>query len=83
MGIASVLALILVVLKAMGLTGLAWGWCLLGFGVDILLFVGIIVAGFLFGKKTIKVAKDQLNNLDKINIDEMENRINAARDRLG
>jgi hypothetical protein len=78
MGIASVLALILVVLKAMGLTGLAWGWCLLGFGVDILLFVGIIVAGFLFGKKTLKAAATHLSSFE-----DMEDKINTARDKLG
>jgi hypothetical protein len=78
MGIASVLALILVVLKAMGLTGLAWGWCLLGFGVDILLFVGIIVAGFLFGKKAVKAATTHLSSFE-----DMEDKINTARDKLG
>jgi hypothetical protein len=62
----------------MGLTGLAWGWCLLGFGVDALLLIGIVAAGYFFGKKTLKVAATHLGSFE-----EMEDKINTARDKLG
>jgi hypothetical protein len=81
MGIASVLAVILIVLKALGLVTLAWGWCLLGFGIDVLLFVGIVAAGFFFGKKTLKVAEKHFEGV--FDGDAMQDRINTARDKLG
>ncbi len=64
MGIASILALILVVLKALGLTTIAWGWCLLGFGVDIVIAVGAVVFGYFFGRKITKKVGEKLNDTD-------------------
>ncbi len=61
MGIASVLALILVVLKALGLITIAWGWCLAGFGFDIVLAVAVVVAGYFFGSKITKKVGKQLD----------------------
>jgi hypothetical protein len=73
MGIASILAVILVVLKATGFTALAWGWCLAGFGFDIALAVVMLTLGYFFSKKAVKA----VNNTDIVD------RINAAKDRLG
>jgi hypothetical protein len=53
MGIGSTLAVILIVLKALGLVTLAWGWCFLGFGVDIVLGVACFVGAFFFAKKAV------------------------------
>jgi hypothetical protein len=77
MGIFSTLALILVVLKALGLVTLTWGWCLLGFGVDAVIFVACIVGGYLFSKKVTKGAKKYASGFD------LEDQLNKARDRLG
>jgi hypothetical protein len=79
MGIASVIAAVLIVLKACGVVTLAWGWCFLGFGVDILLLLGIVVAGYFWGKKVVKAVDGEFDK----GFDAMETRFNKAKDRLG
>jgi hypothetical protein len=87
MGIGSTLALILVVLKALGLTTLAWGWCLAGFGVDFVLAVACIAGGFLFSKKVTKGLDRELGSFTrevKTKRDrDFQERLNRAKDRLG
>jgi hypothetical protein len=77
MGIASTLALILIVIKALGLTTLSWGWCLAGFGVDIFLFLACITGGFFFARSASKKIDKEFFGGD------FEERFNKAKDRLG
>jgi hypothetical protein len=87
MGIASTLALILVVIKALGLTTLGWGWCLAGFGVDIVLFLACVTGGYLFSKKVTKGLDRELGNFSRevrVKRDrDFEERFNRAKDKLG
>jgi arginine exporter protein ArgO len=82
MGLASLLAVVLIILKATGLTALAWGWCLAPFGVDILLVAGSIFLGWHAVKKVNTAFTEHGTNFNK-GFDEMEKRINAAKDKLG
>jgi hypothetical protein len=77
MGIASVLAVILVVLKATGFTALAWGWCLAGFGFDILLATAIVIAGYCCAKKATTQVKSACDAAF------MRNELDKAKDKLG
>jgi hypothetical protein len=77
MGIASILAVILVVCKAVGFTSLAWGWCVAGFGFDILLGTAIVIAGYWYTKKTVK----RVNKTFDASF--MRNELNKAKDKLG
>jgi Zn-dependent protease len=87
MGIASSLALILVVLKALGLISMAWGWCLAGFGVDLALIVVAVVGGYFFSKKVTKKLNKELKDWDFSTAhalgNEVNNRLNKAKDKLG
>jgi hypothetical protein len=87
MGFASTLALILVVLKALGFITLAWGWCLAGFMVDIALIVIAVVGGYLFSRKITaglgKVVKDWDFSTSHAKANELNKRLNKAKDRLG
>jgi hypothetical protein len=77
MGIASILAVILVVCKAVGFTSLAWGWCVAGFGFDIVLAGVMLTLGYLFSKKGTKGANKSFDSSF------MRKELNNAKDRLG
>jgi hypothetical protein len=87
MGITSTLALILVVLKALGLIPLAWGWCLAGFGFDIFLVGVAVVGGYFFSRKVTKGLGRVMVDFDTLTshslANEVNDRLNKTKDRLG